>query len=178
MMRNAAAVCVGVLLAATTANAQDRMQALRVQSDPTTERWLYSETVSPLDYSPVVIASAWSNSEADGAAVQLSIRCRRGRTDLVIASPSLASSSADHRVLWSVDNAPPMALSAAAAPGGAGLSIKEDAPRLLAALPPMGELDLQVTAAQASPLHGRYAIAPLQEVLGRMAGPCNWPQRP
>jgi hypothetical protein len=177
MMRNATRICLGLLLAATAANAQERTRALRVQSEPAAERWIYSETVSPLDYAPVVIASAWSSAEATGTAMQLSIQCRRGRTDLVVASSGLGS-GADLRVLWSVDDAPPLTLPAGAAPGGTGLSIKDDATRLLAALPSAGKLDLLVTVAQAPPLRGRYAIAPLKAVLGRMAAPCKWPQYP
>lgn len=185
-MRRAASWCLALLLSAGTADAQDRIQALRASTEPAAERWMYSETVSPLDYAPVVIASAWSSDMPDdgpdGPALQLSIQCRRGRTDLVLASPDLAGRPEELRVIWTVDDGPPATLPAGAAPTGAGLSIKGDAVRLLASLPDAGELVLRVTTIkmatpQAPPLYGRYAIAPLRTVLGRMAAPCKWPMR-
>jgi hypothetical protein len=179
-MRRTASICLGLLVvAAGAADAQDRTQALRVQDERPDERWLFSETVSPLDYAPVVTASTRSSEGSDGVALQLSIQCRRGRTDLVIASPALAERRGEQRILWSVNGAPALALPVGIAATGAGLSIKEDAARLLAALPATGELAIQVPMPQAPALDGRYAIAPLRAVLARMAAPCKWPaQRP
>jgi hypothetical protein len=164
-----------LLLSSGAADAEDRALASASASESPAERWVYSETVSPFDYAPVVIASAWSSDGPDGAALQFSIQCRRGRTDLVITGSGLAGRPEEQRITWTVDARPPVALSAGAGPTGTGLSIKDDAVRLLAALPPTGELALQVTTSQPPSLRGRYAIAPLKAVLGRMAAPCKWP---
>jgi len=176
-MSKLATLCLA-LLSSGAADAQDRALASAAPSGSPAERWVYS-TVSPFDYAPVVIASAWSSDGPDGAALQLSIQCRRGRTDLVIMSPGLAGKPEEQRVTWAIEDRPPMALAVGVAPTGTGLSIKDDAVRLLAALPAEGELALQVTMPQPPLLRGRYAIAPLKAVLGRMAAPCSWPaQRP
>ena len=52
------------------------------------DNWIVSETTSPLDYTPVVIATALSSGGPDGTILQFSIQCRGGRTDLVISRPS------------------------------------------------------------------------------------------
>jgi len=174
-MNRAASVCLALLLSGGAADAQDRAHASVAPSESPAERWVYSETVSPFDYAPVVIASAWSSDGPDGPGLQLSIQCRRGRTDLVLASPGLAGRPEEQRVTWGIDDRPPVALPAGVGPTGTGLSIKDDAVRLLAALPATGELALQVTMPRPPLLRGRYAIAPLKAVLGRMAGPCKWP---
>ena len=51
---------------------------------PAADNWIVSETTSPLDYTPVVIATALSSGGPDGTILQFSIQCRGGRTNLVI----------------------------------------------------------------------------------------------
>ena len=132
-----------------------------------------SETTSPLDYAPVIIASAWS-SDSDGPAMQLSIQCRRGRTDLVIASPALTGRPEDYRVSYTVDDGPMVMVPAGRAASGTGIAIRDDVVRLLTGLPHRGELAFQVALPPAAPLQGRYALTPLHAVLDRMAVPCKW----
>src|SRR5262249_43713612 len=57
------------------------------QVAPSAADWVVSETTSPFDYSPIAIATATANGGPDNVAVQLSIQCRGGRTDLVVLSP-------------------------------------------------------------------------------------------
>jgi hypothetical protein len=142
--------------------------------EPASEGWIFSETASPLDYAPVIIASAWSTG-ADGAALQLSIQCRRGRTDLVLLSPALTGRAEEHRVTYTVNDGPPAPVAAGAAASGTGLAIRDDVVRLLAGLPASGEIGFQVVLPQAAPIEGRYALAALHGVLTRMAEPCKWP---
>jgi hypothetical protein len=172
-MKKAAVICLGPMLSAALVQAQDRQSAL-LAYEPAAARWIYSETVSPLDYAPVVIASAWSNERSDGPAMQLSIQCRRGRTSLVIVSPALAGPSGAQRIGWTVNDGPATELRTDVAPTGTGIVVKDDVLRLLDALPAEGEVAVQVTMPQGTPLHGRYAIAPLKTMLGRMAAPCKW----
>jgi hypothetical protein len=158
----------------TAAASREREKEKMVMADNAADTWIFTETVSPLDYSPVVIASAQATERPDGAALQLSIQCRRGRTDLVLTSPALAGRLEEQRVTWAIDDGTPMTLAAAPAPTGAGLAIRNDAVRLLNALPAKGELVLHV-AGPGGPLQGHFALPALKAVMGRMAGPCKWP---
>jgi hypothetical protein len=54
-------------------------------SPPMAGKWIVSETRSPIDYSPVAIATASSSTGGNGV-LQLSIHCRGGRTGMVIRS--------------------------------------------------------------------------------------------
>ena len=170
-MSRAAAICVALVLQSGPADAQGTAASTREAA----ESWIVSETTSPLDYAPVIIASALSSDRANGLAIQLSIQCRRGRTDLVIASPPLTGRPEDHRVSYVVNDGRPVALQSGLAASGKGISIREDVVRLLTALPGQGEIAFQVAMPQAAPLEVRYALGPLKSVLERIAGPCKWP---
>ncbi len=142
--------------------------------EPAAGNWIFSETVSPVDYAPVVIASAWSNAGPDGPAMQLSIQCRRGRTDLVILSAAPTGRPGGHRVFYILNGGPAMRLAVGVAASGTGLAVQDDVVRLLTALPSDGEIAFQITAAQGNTVEGRYALGPLHAVLSRMAEPCKW----
>jgi len=172
-MNRAAAVCLALVLSTGLVNAQGGSASAR-REPAAANRWIFSETMSPLDYAPVIIASASTDSSA-GPPMQLSIQCRRGRTDLVIASAGLTGRAEDQRVFYTVDDGQPVTLLVGPAASGAGLVIRTDVVRLLSSLPDQGEITFNIAGPQAAPLQGRYALGPLKPVLHRMARPCMWP---
>ena len=139
------------------------------------DNWIVSETTSPLDYSPVAIATASSSGGPDGATLQLSIQCRGGRTDLVIAGPALTRRGEDYVVSYAVNDGQPVVVAAGTPASGTGVAIRGDVVRLLASLPDRGEISFRVTPRQGAALDGRYALAGLKIVRDRLAGPCKWP---
>jgi hypothetical protein len=172
------AICAGLtlLLASGQAEAQGH-SAEAPEGDTAADTWIFSETQSPVDYAPVTIASAWSNVDADGRAIQLSIQCRRGRTDLVILSPALTARVEEARVSYAVDGAQPIPLPSSPAPAGGGVAIKGDVVRLLNSLPVRGKVEFHVVRPQGAPLDGHYDLSALSTVLNRLAAPCKWPAR-
>ncbi len=58
------------------------------QADNGADNWIVSETTSPVDYTPIVTATASYRRGADGSSMQLSIHCRGGRTELVVTGPA------------------------------------------------------------------------------------------
>src|SRR3954453_14212918 len=171
-MKQAAVVCLALVLSTGLVNAQGGASARREPA--AANRWIFSETVSPLDYAPVIIASA-STDSSGGPPMQLSIQCRRGRTDLVIASAGLTDRAEDQRVFYTVDDGQPVKLLAGPAASEAALVIRNDVVRLLTSLPEQGEITFNIAGPQAAPLRGGYALGPLKAVLDRMARPCMWP---
>ena len=106
--------------------------------------------------------------------MQLSIQCRNGRTDLVIASTALAPRAEGYAVTYDAkDGKPPVALPFGLPPSGAGLAIRGDVVRLLMSLPAQGEVLFRVSG-QGVVVEGSYGLAALKSVLGRMTRPCNW----
>ena len=172
------AVCAGLILqlAGDRAEAQGP-SAPTPAGDTAADTWIFSETESPLDYAPVTIASAWSNATVEGRAMQVSIQCRRGRTDFVILSRALAGRVEEARVSYAVDGAHPVPLPSGPAPAGIGIAIKGDVVRLLTSLPARGEVGFHVTQPQGVPLDGHYALPAFSAALNRLAAPCKWPSR-
>ena len=142
---------------------------------PAASNWIVSETTSPVDYSPVATATASSSKGPNDPAMDLSIHCRGGRTELVISSPSLTRRVEEYVVSYGVNEAKPIVLVVSAAASGTGVAILGDVVRLLASLPGQGEITFRVTDRQGSTLEGRYALDGLKVLLGRLANPCKWP---
>lgn len=170
------AVCAGLMLLLASARAEAQGSGAGAAS-AAADTWVFSETQSPLDYAPVTIASAWSNADAEGRAMQLSIQCRRGRTDLIILGPALADRVEQARVSYAVNQAQPIPLASSLAPAGTGIAIKGDVVRLLTSLPPRGEVAFHVAQPQGVALDGHYALPAFSTVLNRLAAPCKWSLR-
>jgi hypothetical protein len=142
---------------------------------PAEDNWIVSETTSPVDYTPVVVATASSGGGPDGATLQLSIQCRGGRTELVIGSPALIRRGEDHVVSYAVNDGQPVEVATGTPASGTGVAIKGDVVRLLASLPDRGEVAFRISNRQGAAVEGRYALAGLKIVLDRLAVPCRWP---
>ena len=142
---------------------------------PAADNWIVSETTSPLDYTPVAIATASSRAGPDGATMQLSIQCRGGRTDVVIGDPALTLRAEDYVVSYAVNDSQPAVVAAGTAASGTGVALRGDVVRLLASLPDRGDIAFRVANRQGATLEGRYALAGLKTLLARLAVPCKWP---
>jgi len=142
---------------------------------PAADNWIVSETTSPLDYTPVAIATASSGGPEGDSLMQLSIQCRGGRTEVVIAGPTLTRRAEEYLVSYRVDDGQPATLTVGTPASGAGIAIRGDVVRLLVSLPDSGDVAVRVAGRQGAPLEGRYALGGLKRVLDRLAVPCKWP---
>jgi hypothetical protein len=93
---------------------------------PAADNWMVSETTSPLDYTPVAIATASSGGGPDGAPLHLSIQCRGGRTDLVIGGPALTRRAEDYVVSYAINDGQPVVVAAGTPASGTGVAIRGD----------------------------------------------------
>ena len=141
---------------------------------PMADNWIVSETRSPVDYSPIAIATA-SSGGPDGAVLQLSIQCRGGRTEMVIGSPAVTRRAEDPVVSYTLNNGQPVAVAVGISASGSGLAMKGDVVGFLASLPDRGDVAFRITSRQGEATEGRYALPALKALLPRMAGPCKWP---
>jgi len=141
---------------------------------PPADNWVVSETTTPIDYTPVAVATATSSSEPNGDPMQLSIQCRGGRTDLVVVSPVLTRRGEEYMVSYGVNDGQPVVV-AADTPASGRVAIRGDVVRLLASLPDRGNVAFRVSSRQGAVLEGRYALPALKSVLERLAVPCKWP---
>ena len=92
-----------------------------------------------MNYTPIVTATTSSRGGSNGSAMQLSIQCRGGRTELVVAGPAVSRSSADYAISYRVNDGQPVQLAAGSPSFGTGVAFTGDIVRLLQSLPEEGE---------------------------------------
>ena len=140
-----------------------------------TGKWIVSETRSPIDYSPVAIATASSSAGPDGV-LQLSIQCRGGRSEMVIRSAPLMRRVEDHVVSYAVNDSPPVTVTSGLSSSGSGIALKGDVAGFLTSLPAEGAIAFRVADRQGATLEGHYDLPGIKALVARLTGPCKWPR--
>ena len=116
------------------------------------DNWIVSETTSPVDYTPIVTATTLSRGGSDGSSMQLSIHCRGGRTELVVAGSAVSRGGEDYTISYRINDDQPVQLAAAPPSFGAGAAFRGDIVRLLQSLPEEGDVAIRLsTRAGAAP---------------------------
>ena len=142
---------------------------------PTAGKWIVSETRSPIDYSPVAIATATSSAGPEGV-LQLSVQCRGGRTEMVIRSAPLMRRAEDHVVSYVVNDSAPVTVASGLSSSGSGIALKGDVAGFLTSLPAEGAIAFRIADRQGGTLEGRYDLPGIKALVARLAGPCKWPR--
>jgi hypothetical protein len=137
--------------------------------------WLISETTSPVDYSPIVTATTSSVGSPDGAAMQLAIHCRKGRTELVVSGPTMSRSANEYVVSFQLNAEPPMQLTAAAPSFGSGVALGGDIVQLLRSLPDDGHINLRLSIRTGAVQEGQFALGGFKNVREKVGAACKWP---
>ncbi|KFC74447.1 hypothetical protein FG93_01182 [Bosea sp. LC85] len=142
---------------------------------PGGDNWIVSETTSPVNYTPIVTATASARAGSDGALSQLAIHCRGGRTELVVSGPALARGGTDYTISYRVNDGQPVQVAAAQPSFGSGVAFRGDIAQLLLALPEEGDLAIRLSP-RSGPAHdGAFALGGLKRVREKVAAACNWP---
>jgi hypothetical protein len=146
-----------------------------MSASPVAGSWIVSETVSPIDYTPVIVATARSKVASNASPMHVSIQCRSGRTDVVLSGAALTRPAEEYRVSYRVDDGQTTGLTTGSASSGVGVAVKGDAVRLLHSLPDGSTIAFSIAVPSGPVLEGRYAMPALKAVLNRLASPCKWP---
>jgi hypothetical protein len=166
------ASCLGKISRDTAAEPARQRTASGSEGTATLNGWIFSETTSPIDYSPVVVASATASGAPDGSGMTLSIACRGGNTSAALTVPSVLPAGERYAVSLAVDGGSPTILAAAPTPFGAGMALGLDV-RLLFSLPAQGELSFRIIGRQGGGWEGRYSLADLKITRDRMVVSCK-----
>ena len=142
---------------------------------PGGDNWIVSETTSPVDYTPIVTATASSGDGSKGSAMQLSIQCRGGRTELWVLGPAVSRSSAEYAISYRINDGRPVQLAAGAPSSGTGAAFTGDVVRLLQSLPEDGELAVRLSTRTGTTQEGYFLLGGLKMVREKLAIPCKWP---
>lgn len=143
---------------------------------PGADNWIVSETTSPVDYTSVVTATTFSRDGSNGSSMQLSIRCRAGRTELVVAGPAISRSKEGYAISYRINDGAQVELPAAPSSSGTGVAFTGDVVRLLQALPEEGEVVIRLVTRTGAAQKGYFLLGGLKMVRERLAAPCKWPQ--
>jgi len=139
------------------------------------DNWIVSQTTSPVDYSPVATATTLSNdSAAAESAMKLSIRCRRGRTELVVAGPGISGRGDDYAISYRVNDGQQVRIAAAAPASGAGVAFGGDVIRLLQSLPDAGSLSVHLAPRTGTAVDGTFSLGGWESVRAKMVAACKW----
>jgi len=142
---------------------------------PGSDNWTVSETTSPVDYTPIATATASSTGGSDGSSMHLSIHCRGGRTELVVAGPAVSRSSANYVISYRVNDGQPVQLAAGSPSYGTGAAFTGDIVRLLQSLPENGHISIHISARAGPAQDGRFSLGGLKTVREKLAAACKWP---
>jgi hypothetical protein len=141
---------------------------------PATGNWTVSETTSPVDYTPIVVAITHSGEGDD--ITQLTIYCRGGRTELVVAGLGVPGGRQDYALTYRINGNEPVQTGAGAPSFGTGAALKGDVVRLLQSLPERGDISVRVVPRAGSIHEGHFSLGGLNAVRVKLASACKWPQ--
>ena len=142
---------------------------------PSGDNWIVSETTSPVDYTPVVTATTFSRADQMAHSMKLSIRCRGGRTELVVTGPGFSRSRADYAISYRINDGQPVQLAAGLPSSGTGVAFTGDVVRLLQSLPEQGEVAIRLVSRTGASQEGHFLLGGLKVVRERLAAVCKWP---
>jgi hypothetical protein len=142
------------------------------------DNWIVSQTTSPVDYSPVATATTLSDDGATESAMKLSIRCRRGRTELVVAGPGISGRGNDYAISYRVNNGQQVQIAAAPSASGAGVAFGGDVIALLQSLPDAGSLSVRLASRTGTAVDGTFSLGGWEAVRAKMSVSCKWSHSP
>ena len=143
---------------------------------PGGDNWIVSETTSPVDYAPMVVATTFSRGGSDGPSMQLSIHCRGGRTELVVAGPAVSRRSEDYAISYRINDDQPVQLAAGSPSFGTGAAFPGDVVRLLQSLPEEGDIAVRLSTRTGAAQEGHFFLGGLKVVREKVAAACKWPR--
>jgi len=138
-----------------------------------TDNWIISETTSPVDYSPIISATAVSRG-GSGLPMQLSIHCRSGRTELGVTGTAISNAVA-YTITYRINAGQPVQIQAGSPSLGTGAAFRGDVVRLLLSLPVEGGITIRLSAPGGTSQDGYFPLGGLKAVRDKIATVCKWP---
>ena len=139
------------------------------------DRWIVSQTRSPVNYSPIATATISSREVEGGSAMELSIRCRGGRTEIAVAGSSVSGRADDYAISYQVNGSQSVQIAAAAPAFGAGVALKADAVALVQSLPGDGEFAVHLSPHVGASQDATFSLTGLETVRAKIGAACKWP---
>jgi hypothetical protein len=141
-------------------------------------KWIISETTSPVDYKPQIVALETARPSSQDAPSSLAIHCRAQRTEMIISTTGSwkQATNGEVRVVYRINEEPPVEQRWRPAETGKSLVFQGDVVRFLRSMPDSGQILVKVYAGKAAPSESTFQLVGLDPVRRRMAAACNWPK--
>jgi len=139
--------------------------------------WIISETTSPVDYRPQILAQTTARTSSQDAPSSFAILCRGSRTELIISTTGSLKPVPDGevKVVYRINEEPPVEQRWKTAEAGRGVAFAGDVVRFLRSIPEGGRILVKVYAGRGSPNESTFQLAGLDSVRRKVAAACNWP---
>ena len=149
-------------------------------AEPAARSWIVSETMSPLDYSPMITATTSSQPVAKDAPAIFSIRCRGQRTDLLVSTEGSwrASQANQLQVDLRVNDQPAVSMQWSVSSDGRTAIFKDDTVRFLRSLPDKGRIVVSVSDRQGKAQEASFQLTGLDVIRQKIAAACKWTPAP
>jgi len=136
--------------------------------------WIVSETTSPVDYSPLITAVMRVPSDVKDAPTTLTVRCRGGRTELLVHTEGTwrPSRHGELQVSYQINDQPLVKLEWSASADGKSASYKDDAVDFLRSLPEGARL--KITVLDGSSPGATFQLGGFDAVREKIATACKW----
>ena len=152
-------------------------RAVDIAPKPRDPNWIISETTSPVDYAPVMTAAIRLPFTVKHAPNTFAIRCRGGRTELLVRTEGTwrASRAREVQVDYQINDQPVVKLTWTASPDGKTAIYRDDAVGLLQSLPDGGRLKIDVLDEPGPSHEATFQLTGLDAVREKIAVACKWP---
>ena len=139
--------------------------------------WVVSATMSPLDYSPQVVATKVARSASGGAPSHLSLACRGRRTEISVGTAGIwkPSSGEDVMVAFRINSQPEVQERWTVSANGRNALFRGDAAKLLSLLPDPGQVGIRVHDRDGPTAQVMFDLAGVDAVRQKLATACNPP---
>jgi hypothetical protein len=147
-------------------------KAAAAPAKPSNSSWIVSETTSPIDYSPIVIATMRAASDGKDAPVVLSIMCRRLRTEITLRTEGAWRSAKANKVqvAFQIGDKPASSAWMLSADGKTATNM-DNAAELLRLLPE--GVPLKITVSDGADHGATFELAGLDLVRRKVAAACR-----
>ena len=141
-------------------------------------KWIISETTSPVDYKPQIVALETARPSSQDAPSSLAIHCRAQRTELIISTTGSWKQATDGvvKVVYRINQELPIEQRWKAAETGRSFAFQGDVVRFLRSMPDSGQILVKVYAGKAPPYESTFKLVGLDPVRRKIAAACNWPE--
>lgn len=147
-------------------------QATEEDSAPQANRWIVSETTSPIDYSPLVTAVLEPVQYGDNGPINLAIRCREKRIELTFQFPGNSAWRNESQISFKTEDQSPARLDVSWSADGKIATVKNDPVSVLQSLPDGSTL--KMWAGERAPQDTTFKLIGLEGAIGKVAAACNW----